>query len=145
MVPASHGFFSTNWNSGEPESKRHTRISEIAKVMIVTHSATQRALRATEASSCRISMMNRAPSSGRKVVTERIGQLVISVASTHEHEPGDEGRDPDQHGEGVVVHVAGLQAHHAAGDVEHPGGDAVGAEAVDQPAVAALPQEAAEP
>src|SRR6266853_3597569 len=120
MVPASQGFFSTNWNSGEPASKRHTRISEIAKVISVVHIATQRALPATEGSSPRIDMMNSAPSSGRKVVTERIGQLAISVPSTQKHEPGDEGRNPDQHGKGVVVHVAGLQAHHIARDVQHP-------------------------
>src|SRR5882672_5505853 len=130
MVPASHGFFSTNWNSGEPASKRHTRISEIAKVISVVHIATQRALRATEGSSPRIDMMNNAPSSGRKVVTERIGQLAISVPPAGEHEPGDEGRHPDQHRKCVVVHVAGLQAHHVAGDVEHPRRDAVGTEAV---------------
>src|SRR5580692_2659920 len=130
MVPASHGFFSTNWNSGEPASYRHTRMSEIAKVIRVNHKAVQRALRAIEASSRRNVMIHNAPSSGRKVVTESIGQLAISVASPGEHEPGDESRDPDQHGESVVVHVAGLQAHHVAGDVEHAGGNAVGAEAV---------------
>ena len=62
-----------------------------------------------------------------------------------EHEPGDEGGGADQHGEGVVIEIAGLQPHDVARDVEHAGGDAVGAEAVDQPAVAALPQHAAEP
>src|SRR5215472_17204463 len=98
MVPASQGFFSTNWNSGEPASKRHTRISEIAKVISVVHSATQRALRAMEASSPRINMMNSTPSSGRNVVTERIGQLAISLppAGKPEPEPGDEGGDADQ-------------------------------------------------
>src|ERR1700719_238323 len=115
MVPASHGFFSTNWNSGEPASKRHTRISEIPKVISVVHIAAQRALRATELSSARIDMIHSAPSSGRKVVTERIGQLAMSVASAGEHEPGDEGRDPDQHGECIVIHVTGLQAHDVAG------------------------------
>ena len=54
-----------------------------------------------------------------------------------EHEPGDESRRADQHGEGVVIEIAGLQAHHVAGDVEDAGGNAVGPEAVDQPAVAA--------
>src|SRR5947208_4935620 len=106
MVPASHGRFSTNWNSDEPASKRHTRVSEIAKVISVAQNAYQRALRATDASSRRISMMSTATNSGRKVTTERIGQLAISVASPGEHEPGDEGRDPDQHGKRIVVHVA---------------------------------------
>ncbi len=78
MVPPSQGFFSTNWNSGEVGSKRQTRISEIAKVISVVQSATQRALRLSASPSPRISMMNSAPASGRKVVTERIGQLIIS-------------------------------------------------------------------
>ena len=77
-------------------------------------------------------------------MTERIGQLSISPAP-REHEPGDQRGDADQHGEGVVIEVAGLQPHHVAGDVEHARGDAVRPEAVDQPAVAALPQQAAEP
>src|SRR5216683_2751025 len=141
MVPASQGFLSTNWNSDEPASKRHTRISEIAKVMSVVHIATQRALRAMEGSSPRIAMMNSAPSKGRKVVTERIGQLAISVPPTGKHEPGDEGRDTDQHGKRIMVHVAGLQAHDVTGDVQHARRDAVGTETVDQPAVAALPQQ----
>src|SRR5215467_6646541 len=99
MVPASQGFLSTNWNSGEPASKRHTRISEIAKVISVVHNATQRALRAIEASSPRINMMNSAPSTGRNVVTERIGQLTISLppSSEPEPEPRDKGCDADQH------------------------------------------------
>src|SRR5262249_45796751 len=108
MVPASHGFLSTNWNSGEPGSKRHTKISDIAKVINVVHNATQRALRAMEASSPRITMMNMTPSSGRNVVTERMGQLVISVPPAGKHEPSDEGGDADQHGKGVVIQVAGL-------------------------------------
>src|SRR5229473_368076 len=153
MVPASHGLLSTNWNSGEPASKRHTRISEIAKVINVVHIATQRALRATEGSSPRIAMMNSAPSSGRNTVTERIGQLAMSVspAAKHEpalaakHEPGDESRNADQHGERIMIHIAGLQAHDVAGDVKDPRRDAVGTEAVDQPAVAALPQQATKP
>ena len=53
-------------------------ISEIAKVMRVVHSAIQRALRLSASLSPRITMMNSAPTSGRKVVTERIGQLIVS-------------------------------------------------------------------
>ena len=40
----SHGCFSTNWNSGEVGSKRHTITSEMAKVTSVVHIATQRAV-----------------------------------------------------------------------------------------------------
>ena len=47
----------------------------------VVHSAIQRALRRFASPSPRISMMSSAPTSGRKVVTERIGQLIISPPS----------------------------------------------------------------
>src|SRR5215470_7985187 len=106
MEPPSQGCRSTNWNSGEPASKRRHRMSEIAKVISVVHIATQRALRAMEASSPRIAMMNSAPTSGRNTVTERIGQLTISVSPAGKNEPGDESRNADQHGEGIVIHVA---------------------------------------
>src|SRR6516162_7186821 len=119
MVPASQGCLSTNWNSGEPVSKRQTRTSEIARVMSVVHSATQRALRAMEASSPGITMMNSAPSNGRNVVTERIGQLTISLPPTTDDEPGDESRNADQHGKCVVIHVAGLKAHDVARDDQY--------------------------
>src|SRR5262245_60896153 len=146
MVPASHGFFSTNWNSAEAASKRDASRSAIARSTTVTHSAIQRALRLTAGSSpAGSTMMISAPTSGRKVITDSIGQLNMSVAPAREHEPGDEQRRADQHGEGVVVEVAGLQPHGIAGDVEDARRDAVRPEAVDQPAVAAAPQQAAEP
>src|SRR5215468_9986147 len=145
MVPESHGFLSTNWNSGEPASKRHTTISEIAKVIKVVQSATQRALPAMEASSPRIAMMNSAPSSGRNVVTERIGQLAISLPPDGNPEPGDEGRNPDQHGKRIVIHVAGLQAYGVARDEQYHCREAIGPKTVDQPAIAAPPQQPAEP
>src|SRR5262245_12623077 len=119
MVPASHGFFSTNWNSDEAASKREASSSVMARSTTVTHSATQRALRFTDASSPGSSMMKSAPTSGRKVMTDSIGQLAMSVASAREHEPCDEQRSADQHGEGVVVEIPGLQPHHIAGDVDH--------------------------
>jgi len=50
-----------------------------------------------------------------------------------------------QHGEGIVIEVAGLQADDALGDVQHPRRHTVRAEAVDDEAVAALPEQAAEP
>src|SRR5262245_66297607 len=89
IEPPSQGFFSTNWNSAEAASKRETRRSEIASVITVVHSATQRALRLVPASSPGSSMMNSAPTSGRKVVTERMGQLNMTVAHAHVPEPGD--------------------------------------------------------
>src|SRR5215831_16049571 len=131
-VPASHGLRSTNWNSAEAGSKREARISTITRSISVTHNATQRALRLTAASSPGSTMMNSAPSSGRNVMTESIGQLAMSVASAREHEPGDERRRSDHHREGVMVEVAGLQAHHIAGDVDHARRHAIWPEAVSQ-------------
>ncbi len=46
----------------------------MAKVTSVVHIATQRAVPLASGSLPRTSMMNSAPSSGRKVTTERIGQ-----------------------------------------------------------------------
>src|SRR5665213_1505213 len=100
-------------------------------------------LRRAEASAPRTVSVKSAPISGRKVTTERIGQFI--GASTRKHQPGDQQSDADQHREGVVVEVAGLQAHGALRDVEDAGRYAVRAKAVDQPAIALLPQEAAEP
>src|SRR6201999_1876943 len=130
-APDSHGFFSTNWNSADAASKRDASSSVTARSITVTHSATQRALRFTDASSPGSSMMNSAPTSGRKVTTDSIGQLAMSVASAREREPCDEQRSADQHGERVVVEIAGLQPHHAAGDVDDARRDAVRTEAVD--------------
>ena len=79
----SQGCFSTNWNSGEVGSKRHTITSEMAKVTSVVHSATQRAVPLASASLPRTSMMNSAPSSGRKVTTERIGQFMFISATAN--------------------------------------------------------------
>ena len=142
---AEPGRFSTNWNSGEPGSKRQTSTSDTAKVTSVVHSATQRALRVAGLVVAAGAAMNSTPTSGRKVVTERIGQLGHQCTPAREHEPGDQRRRADQHGEGIVIEIAGLQPHHVAGDVEHARGHAVRPEAVDQPAVAALPEQAAEP
>ena len=42
---------------------------------------------------------------------------------------GDERRDADQHGEGIMIEIAALQPHDAIGDVDDARGDAVRAEA----------------
>jgi hypothetical protein len=74
---AIHSRFSTNWKSGVAVSKFTHSSSDSAKVISEVHSATARALRATTASSPRTSMMNTAPTSGRKVTSERIGQVAV--------------------------------------------------------------------
>ena len=53
--------------------------------------------------------------------------------------PGDEDCDADEHREGVMIEITGLQPHHVAGHVQDSRRDAVRPEAVDEPAVAALP------
>src|SRR3984893_7967027 len=144
MPLASREVFSTNWKSVWEGSKRHTSISETAKVTSVVHSAIQRELRRAASSSPRLIQTTIAPNSGRKVTTDRMGQVTISLAS-HEHEPGDQAGDADQHRKGVVVEVAGLDLDDVAGDVEHPRRHAVGTEAVDNGAVALLPELVADP
>src|SRR3569832_923734 len=143
----SQSCFSTNWNSADAVSKCLISRIETAKVTIVVHSAIQRDVpRAIGELPRAISAMRIAPSSGRKVTTERIGQVICRNPSVHrEHEPGDDRRRADEHGEGVVIEVTALEPHDVARDIEHPRGDAVRAEAVDQPAVAALPERVAEP
>src|SRR5215470_10655091 len=107
MPVASHDVFSTYWKSVCTGSNRHTRISETPKVTSVVQSAIQRELRRAASSSPRLIQTISAPSSGRKVTTDRMGQVTISLAS-HEHEPGDQPCDADQHRKGVVVEIAGL-------------------------------------
>src|SRR6185312_10806302 len=146
MPAASQFVFSTNWKSVLAGSKRAIRISETAKVTMVVHSAIQRAVRLAASSPPRASSQTKsAPSSGRNVTTERIGQVVILLASHAEHEPGDQAGDADQHREGIVIEVAGLQLDDIARHIQHPRRDAVRTETVDDEAIALLPQEAADP
>src|SRR3569832_2017796 len=100
----SHSCFSTNWNSAEAVSKWVTSRTETANVTTVVHSAIQRDVPRA------ISAMRIAPSSGRKATTERIGQVICRNPSVHrEHEPGDDRRRADEHGEGVVIEVTALE------------------------------------
>src|SRR4051794_15982316 len=68
----------------------------------------------------------------------------VPPVSSREHHPGDEKRDAQKHREGVVVEIAGLQADHVPGYIDDPRRHAVRPKAVDQPAVALLPEEAPE-
>src|SRR3569833_2596180 len=143
----SQSYFSTNWNSAEAVSKCLISKIETAKVTTVVHSAIQREVpRAIGELPRAISAMRIAPSSGRKVTTERIGQVICRNPSVHrEHEPGDDRRRADEHGEGVMIEVAALQPHDVARHVEHARGDPVGAGAGGRPAGAARPRRAAGP
>src|SRR5690349_8489378 len=110
---------------------------------MVVHNATQRALRFVASLSPRNAMMNRAPTIGRKVMTEITGQVVMSAS--REHEPGDQRGGADQHGEGIMIEIAGLQPYDAARHVQYAGGHAVRSKPVDKPTVAAFPERIAEP
>src|SRR5690348_15515362 len=96
--------FSSNWKPDFVGSKRAHRISEIRKVTTEVTRATLRQLRSTASFGPLMIRQKNAPSNGRKVTSERIGQVVIALP--HEHEVGDQRRHADQHGEGVVVQVA---------------------------------------
>src|SRR4051812_24772182 len=139
----TQSIFSSNWKPALVASKRAHRSSEIRKVTIEATRATLRQLRSTASLGPLTIRQNSAPTSGRKVTSERIGQLVIVLS--HEHEVGDEGSHADQHHEGVVVEIARLEAHQHARHVLGARGDVVGAEPVDGGAIALLPEEAADP
>src|SRR5437588_220641 len=79
------------------------------------------------------SMMNAAPTSGRKVISESSGQwLTGSPFLSPRHEiPGDQPDDADQHGKGVVIDVAGLQPACLARQFAGRGGDPIRPEPID--------------
>ena len=54
----------------------------MTKVKIVVHSATARMLRRAFGPSSRIKRISNAPTSGRKVTVDRIGQSVINCSRT---------------------------------------------------------------
>src|SRR5262245_45511740 len=128
MPDPSHSIFSTIWKPGSELSKPIQMNSDTMKVAAVVHSAIRRMLRRALSLSSRIGRINSTPTSGRKVTSERMCHSVMVSKLAPEHHPGDEGRDPDQHGKGVVVEVAGLQPHDAVGDVDDARRDAVRAQ-----------------
>ncbi len=75
LIGPSQGRSSTNWNCAVVASKSRHSSNDSAKVMSVVHSAMKRALRKALSSCPRSSPISSAPSSGRKVTVERIGQL----------------------------------------------------------------------
>ena len=77
MVSDSHDARSAYWNDAVEVSKLIHRSSDSAKVISVVHRATLRALRATNSASPRIKKMNAAPTTGRKITRERMGQSLM--------------------------------------------------------------------
>src|ERR1700744_371965 len=135
--------FSSNWKPALVGSKWTHSSSETRKVTSEGISAALRQLRSTASLGPWTTAQNSAPTKGRKVTTERIGQLAI-VLPHEQHEVADECGHSDQHHEGVVVQVAGLEPAQHARNRLGAGGDAVGAEAVDRSAVALLPEHPAD-
>src|SRR5689334_4874332 len=131
--------FSSNWKPALVGSKWTHSSSDTRKVTSEVISAALRQLRSTASLGPCTTMQNSAPTKGRKVMTERIGQLAI-VLSHEQHEVADERGDADQHHEGVVVQVAALEAAQHARNVVGPRRDAVGSQPVDRRAVALLPE-----
>ena len=119
--------------------------SDSTKVKVVVSSATLRIFAdARPRLSSRISRIRNAPTSGRNVTVGENGPVGHGLEESPEHHPGHEPGHADQHRECVVVEIACLQLDDAVGDVEHAGRHTVWAEAVDRPAIAPLPEEAAE-
>src|SRR3954463_7096422 len=135
--------FSSNWKPALVGSKCTQSSSDTRKVTSEVIIAALRQLRSTASLGPLTTRQNSAPTSGRKVTTERIGQLTI-VLPHEQHEVGHECRHADQHHERIVVQVAALEATQHAGNVLRAGSNAVRAQSVDRGTVALLPEDAAD-
>src|SRR4051812_23429538 len=117
----------------------------MTNVIREVHSAVIRALRATTSSVPRTNMMKSAPMVGRKVTTERIGQLALMTPSPEEQIPGDQRPHADQHRKRIMVDVAALQGTGAPREPQRVAGKAaVNQQAVDDSTIALLPKGQAE-
>src|SRR5215471_15308514 len=76
--------FSSNWKPALVGSKRAHKSSEITKVTTDVTSAALLQLRSTASFGPLTTMQNSAPTSGRKVTSERIGQLDIAYLSMNQ-------------------------------------------------------------
>src|SRR6185369_304388 len=108
--------FSSNWKPALVGSKCTHRSSETTNVISEVISAALRQLRSTASLGPWTTRQNSAPTSGRKVTTERIGQLAI-VLSHEQHEVADERGNADQHYEGIVVQIPALEPAKHAGEI----------------------------
>src|SRR6185503_5501366 len=108
--------FSSNWKPALVGSKWTHSSSETRKVTSEVISAALRQLRSTASLGPWTTRQNSAPTKGRKVTTERIGQLAI-VLPHEQHEVADERCHADQHHEGVVIQIPALEPAQHARDV----------------------------
>src|ERR1700726_2420067 len=123
--------FSSNWNDALVGSKRAHRTSEITKTTSEVISAALRQLRSTASLGPLTTRQNNAPTSGRNVTRERIGQPDIGPLPHHHDEVRHEGRNAQQHHERLLIEETALEAAEHARHVLRTGGNVVGAEAID--------------
>ena len=134
---------STTGSRARPDRTALQATTLRTKVTSVVHSAIQRALSSVA------SLSPRRTQDQQRADQRQDQQAGEDPRAGHQRIPPNRyqvanARDADQHREGVVVDVAGLQPHDVARHVEHARGDAVGAEPVDDRAVAALPEQPAD-
>src|SRR5471030_3350049 len=110
--------FSSNWKPGLVPSNRAHSISEIRKVTMEVIIAALRQLRSTASFGPLTTRQNNAPTSGRNVTRERIGQLDIGPLPHHHDEVRHERRDAQKHHERVLIEEAALEADEHAGHVQ---------------------------
>src|SRR5579864_9335701 len=101
--------FSSNWKPDLVPSNCAHSTSDSRKVTPEVIIAALRQLRSTASLGPLTTRQKAAPTNGRKVTSETIGQLFIGLPQ-HQDEVGHRRRDTDQHDEGVVIEVAALEA-----------------------------------
>src|SRR5882757_7960479 len=136
--------FSSNWKPALVTSKRAHSSSEIRNVTTDVTSAALLQLRSTASLGPLTTRQNNAPTSGRNVTRERIGQLDIGPLPHHHDEVRHEGRNAQQHHERILIEETALEAAEHTRDIQRAGRDIVRAESVDDRAVALLPEQTAD-
>src|SRR3954470_11002382 len=68
-----------------------------------------------------------------------------TYSSRRNDEPGDQGRDPDQHCKGIVIEIAGLHLHHIACHIEQARRNSIRPESIDDSPIALFPEEPPDP
>src|SRR5262245_51743373 len=132
--------FSSNWKPAFVGSKRTQSRTEITNVTTEVTSAALLQLRSTASLGPLTARQNSAPTSGRNVTSERIGQLDIGLPRRRQHEPGDERHHANQHYKGIVIDITALEAAEYARHVLRSCREVVGPEPVNQCAVTLLPE-----
>ena len=80
---AIHSTSSRNWKAAVEESNRYQMKRDTTKVNNDVHNATPRAFLATTASSPRMVRMKTAPTRGRNVTRDRMGNVLMTRARSN--------------------------------------------------------------